>query len=106
MGSSEYSVFGVKLVGSAKLGGVGPEDMERKRGWLSIKFTTKSAGQGEVTLFSEDVMELANSLITEMVLEVAKMEVALKHQEATNKVTKEIEGLKWDALNTEEGDDG
>jgi hypothetical protein len=52
------------------------------KGWLSLKVKTKDDGEHEVTLFSEDIMTLADDLNTELTCEIARREVEIKKERA------------------------
>lgn len=81
---AELTIFGstrFRNVNLHRRDGANPVDGPSK-GWLSLKVKTTDDGEHEVTLFSENIMELANDLNTELTFEIARREVEIKKEVA------------------------
>jgi len=78
---AELSIFGVSRMRTVDLhrrDGADPVDGP-SRGWLSLKIKSEE-GAHEVTMFSEDIMELANDLNAELTLEIARREIEIREE--------------------------
>ena len=78
---AELSIFGLSRMRTVDLhrrDGANPVDGP-SRGWLSLKIKSEQ-GAHEVTLCSEDIMELANDLNAELTLEIARREIEIREE--------------------------